>query len=62
MKTDCPHCLGIGWVCENHPKLPWHDDLGCTCGAGMHCECNQEEDTDSLPDISEIIVDDMTLH
>jgi hypothetical protein len=62
MKKDCPTCLGIGWVCENHPQMPWSDEGGCTCGAGMPCSCNQDEDTDNVPDISEIIVEDVTIH
>lgn len=31
----CIRCLGIGWVCENHPSLPWPDV--CECGAGEPC-------------------------
>jgi hypothetical protein len=41
MPKHCYKCLGIGWVGENHPSLPWSDELGCTCGAGMPCECNK---------------------
>ena len=27
---QCPYCFGLGWVCENHPHLPWTADaLGC---------------------------------
>jgi hypothetical protein len=59
---NCPNCLGIGWVCENHPQMPWSDEDGCTCGAGMPCACNTGEDTDNVPDISEIIIEDVTLH
>ena len=25
---DCEVCLGIGWVCENHPHRAWTDELG----------------------------------
>jgi hypothetical protein len=32
---DCKICLGIGWVCENHPHRAWAEELGCQCGAGM---------------------------
>ena len=39
----CPLCLGVGWVCENHPNRVWDDDLGCQCGAGMPCDCQGEE-------------------
>jgi hypothetical protein len=49
----CPNCRGIGWVCENHPDKPWDDEIGCTCGAGLPCECN----TGDEPDISRIIED-----
>jgi hypothetical protein len=38
-------------VCENHPDKPWDDEIGCTCGAGLPCECN----TGDAPDISQII-------
>jgi hypothetical protein len=24
---DCKVCLGIGWVCENHPNRAWTEDL-----------------------------------
>ena len=38
----CDICQGLLWVCENHPLAPWDDsmDLGCECGAGMPCVCN----------------------
>jgi hypothetical protein len=40
--VECPHCEGWGWVCENHPDLPWESgsarDCGCG-GAGMPCRC-----------------------
>jgi hypothetical protein len=39
--------MGIGWVCENHPNLPWHDELGCQCGAGMPCSCNRRDPPDT---------------
>lgn len=30
------HCIA-GWICEEHPDLPWpHDD--CCPGPGMRCE------------------------
>jgi hypothetical protein len=47
---DCPRCEGIGWVCENHPAVPWAGMTGePTCrgnegcgGAGMPCpDCNE---------------------
>lgn len=48
----CPTCLGLGWVCENHPDLPWDIEIGCVCGAGMPCECNDSDP----PDTSKLIV------
>ena len=36
---DCEVCLGIGWVCENHPNRAFSAECGCQCGAGMPCEC-----------------------
>jgi hypothetical protein len=48
VKSNCPYCFGLGWVCENHSHLPWKDTpQGCQCGAGMLCECNRAEDTKS---------------
>jgi hypothetical protein len=43
---DCPICSGVRWVCENHPDKPWNDELACTCGAGLPCECNTGEEPD----------------
>ena len=40
MNANCPICRGIGWVCENHPDKPYDDELGCTCGDGIPCACN----------------------
>ena len=42
---------GIGWVCENHPE-PYNDELGCTCGEGIPCACNDS----TPPDTSQVIV------
>lgn len=36
----CANCDGQGWVCENHPEVPWHDGEGCCGGAGSPCVCN----------------------
>lgn len=59
MKTDCPICHGIGWVCESHPNMAFDDVLGCTCDAGMPCYCNDSDP----PDTSQVIViDECTLH
>lgn len=48
---DCKFCFGIGWVCENHPRLAWKERLGCQCGAGMPCECVRADRLEE-PDIS----------
>lgn len=42
----CRVCGGDGWVCENHPDLPWahHAPNGCYCGAGMLCRVCRFED------------------
>ena len=39
MDSDCSICLGIGFVCENHPDKAWSEESGCQCGAGMPCQC-----------------------
>jgi hypothetical protein len=44
----CKICFGLGWVCENHPKRAWSQRLGCQCGAGMPCAC--QDDPDSMDD------------
>jgi hypothetical protein len=41
MKAKCPHCKGLGWVCENHPTLAWSKEIGCQCGPGMPCTCHR---------------------
>jgi hypothetical protein len=59
MKPNCLICLGIGWFCENHPNLPWDDELGYTCGAGEPRKCNMvgEPGVDE-PEISQVIIED----
>ena len=42
IERDCTICHGLGWVCENHAKTAW-SKLGCQCGAGMRCECRNED-------------------
>lgn len=37
---SCANCDNQGWVCENHPEVPWNDGEGCCGGAGMPCKCN----------------------
>ena len=45
----CPICKGCGWVCENHPDMPWTKE-GCECGAGMPCPtCNPSDGEDDPP-------------
>jgi hypothetical protein len=39
-------------VRENHPDKPYDDELGCACGEGMPCECNDSDP----PDTSHVIV------
>lgn len=36
---ECLLCEGTGWVCEDHPEVPW-DEGACCGGAGMPCCCN----------------------
>jgi hypothetical protein len=56
MKSDCPICKGLGWVCENHPDKPWDPAIGCQCGgAGVPCDCQGPQDGIDEPDVSEII-------
>lgn len=37
----CRNCSDAGWVCENHPDMPWggtsSDPHACECGAGAPC-------------------------
>jgi hypothetical protein len=42
-------CFGVGWVCENHPDFAWDKELGCECGVGMPCECNNEHGRSGTP-------------
>ncbi len=38
LKPRCLVCSGSGWLCDEHPTLPWeHDDCD---GAGVACSCN----------------------
>jgi hypothetical protein len=58
MRTDCPNCKGLGWVCENHPRRPWSDSFGCTCGAGMLCKCVRDRNIREgieEPDVSQVL-------
>jgi hypothetical protein len=31
---DCKICLGMGWVCENHPRRAWVEDLAVNAERG----------------------------
>jgi hypothetical protein len=53
MDRNCRVCFGIGWVCENHPERAWDKELGCECGAGMPCKCNEDDE----PDTSGLLAD-----
>lgn len=47
----CPLCKGSGWVCEDHPHLPFMHDPDC--GAeGRKCRCNP---TAAMPPGTEIV-------
>jgi hypothetical protein len=38
LKFICPDCRGSGWLCDEHPTLPWdHDECD---GTGIVCRCN----------------------
>lgn len=41
----CANCNGEGWVCEDHPEVPWGEE--CCGGAGMPCSCNELSDKDN---------------
>jgi hypothetical protein len=55
--AKCPTCFGLGWVCENHPKRAWTEEMGCQCGAGMPCECNRADGLHE-PNVSTVFVED----
>jgi hypothetical protein len=44
----CPICKGARFVCENHPRLAWHDE--CECGAGDPCAICNVADPPVMPD------------
>ncbi|MBT2325043.1 hypothetical protein J7E62_22170 [Variovorax paradoxus] len=46
-KLKCVHCLGPGWVCEDHEDRPsallTEGKGGCDCGgAAVPCTCNPD--------------------
>lgn len=58
INPKCPVCLGIGFVCENHPCRAWSEVFGCQCGAGMLCKCNHS-DSYVEPDRSRVLVESL---
>jgi hypothetical protein len=38
LKLICAKCRGSGWLCDEHPLLPWEHDH-CD-GVGVACACN----------------------
>lgn len=38
-KLMCLVCRGSGWLCDEHPTLPWDHDDECD-GVGIACNCN----------------------
>ena len=51
INPKCPVCLGLGWVCENHPDRAWDTDIGCECGAGVPCECQRANGLEQLTSV-----------
>jgi hypothetical protein len=51
--------LGTFETCRACPHRPWDEKLGCQCGAGVPCECNQGDDQ---PDMSGIMDEQVTRH
>ncbi|MDX2349179.1 MAG: hypothetical protein QNK32_02195 [Porticoccus sp.] len=47
----CANCDGEGWVCEDHPEVPWRDGDGCCGGAGSPCSCNTPEPPTLNPEL-----------
>ncbi|KAB2873401.1 MAG: hypothetical protein IT503_01685 [Burkholderiaceae bacterium] len=40
LKLICSLCEGSGWLCDEHPDLPWSHDDDCE-GGGIACRCNE---------------------
>jgi hypothetical protein len=57
---NCTICLGIGWVCENHPKRAWRERRGCQCGAGMPCECVRADGLEE-PDVGGVLSETLVI-
>jgi hypothetical protein len=46
-QAPCPHCHGIGWLCEEH-EIAWEPGIGDAAkagcpGPGVPCTCNPNE-------------------
>ena len=56
-RTPCDNCNSTGWVCEDHPNMPWNGVKACGCGgAGMPCQkCNRSDDPEIWPDQSGVL-------
>jgi hypothetical protein len=39
LKLICAACRGSGWLCDEHPTMPWDHDHDCD-GVGIVCGCN----------------------
>jgi hypothetical protein len=47
MNDNCKICCGVGWVCERHTDRPYDAEIGCACGYGAPCECNDSDPPDT---------------
>jgi len=56
LKLICSLCQGSGWLCEEHPGLPWNHDDECD-GGGVACRCNEM----AAAPHNEVFVDDDAL-
>ena len=46
----CLRCGGYGWVCSEHPYLPYTKE-GCRCSGGVPCKtCNSQKPSRPPPD------------
>lgn len=40
LRLICSLCAGSGWLCDEHPDLPWSHADDCD-GGGIACRCNE---------------------
>ncbi|HEX6018033.1 MAG TPA: hypothetical protein VFZ28_08020 [Burkholderiaceae bacterium] len=40
LRLICSLCAGSGWLCDEHPDLPWSHSDECE-GGGIACRCNE---------------------